>query len=248
MLFLLFVRDWISPWHTEFAKKTAYCNTLLHTATLAHTATHYNTLQRTTHTATRCKTLQHIATRCNTLQHAATHYNTLQHATTNCERMRFESQATNPTGSRALFPKGPTCIETSTFFNAREGIRGTGLFFWRDLSIEGAHESDRACWRLALTLTHTCVIHAGACPLLVGLNLSATFPIFTRILLPFQPRCPSLFCSSLSSFPPPRHRPYHTHARWKSGVAHWNSGVHSPSGEFWLHFGKHPQRWKMPCF
>jgi len=190
--------------HTELVKTIAYCNTLPHTATLSNTATHYNTLQRTAHTATRCKTLQHIATRCNTLQHAATHYNTLQHATTNCECMRFESQATNPTGSRALFPKGPTCIETSTFYNTREGIRGTGLFFWRDLSIEHAHKSDRACWRLALTLTHTYVIHARVCPLLVVLNLKCDIPhLYTHTpSLPISLSQPHLLKPLLFPSPP----------------------------------------------
>ena len=234
--------------HTELVKTIAYCNTLPHTATLSNTATHYNTLQRTAHTATRCKTLQHIATRCNTLQHAATHYNTLQHATTNCECMRFESQATNPTGSRALFPKGPTCIETSTFYNTREGIRGTGLFFWRDLSIEHAHKSDRACWRLALTLTHTC--DTRTCMPFIGSFESKVrhSPSLHAYSFPSNLVVPASFAQvSPLSFPPVI-APRHTHARWKSGVSHGKSGLHSPSGEFWLHFEKHPQRCKMPCF
>ena len=52
---------------------------------LAHTATHCNTLQ---HTATHCNTLQHAAAHCSTLQHAATRCNTLQHAATCCSTLQ----------------------------------------------------------------------------------------------------------------------------------------------------------------
>ena len=52
---------------SSIVPRTAYCNTL------QHTATHCNTLQHTANTATHYNILQHAATRCDTLQHTATH-------------------------------------------------------------------------------------------------------------------------------------------------------------------------------